>query len=186
MNYAHFALYIRRDIWNNMNRQTYDRSGYYLIVLTNPSTEPSRVVEGIFRDCWADHMANVNVLMQNAAGDSAILYTYFPYTTTHCGQTIPMIVLRFTANSSSHKIDYFPNKFNNLFKCNLTGTMAHFRPYAIYEKDTNRPYAVRGLEIDMLQGVADQLNFSLVIYPDLRNRSMKDGNDISLGMVRLL
>lgn len=172
-----------RSIWDKMNRRTFDRSGYYLIVLCNQFTEQLRDIGDIFRDCWADHMANVNVFVPDAKNDGTIVYTFFPYTAAYCDKAIPVVLNRFIGNSFVYDAVYFPNKFKNMFKCTLYGTMTHLRPFAIYETGANGQMKLSGFEIDFIRGIADHLNFSLVNYPNLQQYNVEDGNNIGICMV---
>lgn len=174
--YSHF---IRRDIWNRINRRLYDRSGYYLIVLNNQTTDQLRIVRDIFRDWWADHMANVDVLVPDIINGGSILYTYFPYTATHCDRAVPVILDRFSGHFSIHDSDFYPNKFKNMYKCKMYWSMAHYQPYAIYKNDI-----ISGFENDLMMGLADYLNFTLVNYPSLQKFNIKVGFDIANEMVK--
>lgn len=154
-----------------MNRQSFDRSGFYLIILNSQTTEQS--IGHIFRDCWAVHLANVNVLLPD--GISAIMYTYFPYTASHCDKAFPVVVKRITATSSMFDVEYFPNKFKNMFQCELFITTTHYRPFTIFENNTDGEITFKGIEIDLLRTVADQLNFTLVIQHKVLNYPTAEG-----------
>lgn len=173
-----------RNIRRNMNRRTFHRSGYYLIVLSECIT--MQMIGNIFRECRAEHMPNVNVLVPRIGDNesSAILYTYYPYTATHCDHADPVVVQRFDRNTFTNNAQYFPDKFANMFKCNLYGLMSHLRPYVIYENTANGEMSLAGFAINLMRGVADNLNFTFVNHPNTHEHNTREASNISINLVR--
>lgn len=68
-----------------------------------------------------------------------------------------------------------------MYKCKMYWSMAHYQPYAIYKNDI-----ISGFENDLMMGLADYLNFTLVNYPSLQKFNIKVGFDIANEMVKWL
>lgn len=110
-------------------------------------------------------MLDVNVLTYDPTetGDLT-LYTYFPFTPSHCGKVVPVIWNRFRKGrfvDSNHRL--FPVKTQNFHQCPITVLVCPLKPY-IFVKTThsNDSYDFEGTEYNLLQTLSERINFQPV------------------------
>lgn len=146
-----------------MSEQSFDYTGFYLIVLTDDKDNQYHGIHSIFQDCWQLYIANVNVLTTFSSESSAILYTYFPYTKERCEDTHP-VVLNYFAGDKFVSDSIYPDKFRNFYKCPLTLATYHIPPYMILTPMQNGSYhTTDGIDGITFRVISQQLNFTPII-----------------------
>ncbi|XP_059619125.1 uncharacterized protein LOC132263398 [Phlebotomus argentipes] len=150
-----------------MSVETYDYTGFYTIIMTGIADNYTEIAGKMLEEFWLKNIVNVNVATY-AKNDTekAIMYTYFPFTPSHCGRVKPVVwgVLEngtFTTNGS-----IFPEKVNNLHRCNLTVGTFDFPPYMKLTPHGNGSYYYDGFEGIVTRVLGQRLNFSLILKTD--------------------
>lgn len=146
-----------------MTVDTYDYTGFYTIVLTEYTDDLLKTIGKILKDCWSLYIANANILSPTQDYQTVHLYTYFPYTSEHCGGVVPMIYDHFVNGSFVQNITIFPNKLDNLFECPLVISTYNFPPLVILKPQSNGTYFLDGIEGTVLRVIAKRMNFTPVV-----------------------
>lgn len=146
-----------------MNASTFDYAGFYLIVLTESMPDQFEVISKILHDCWSLYIVNVNVLCISKDDSDVAMYTYFPFDKMGCEQVNPVVVNGFVNNVFIRPVDLYPNKFRNMHNCKVIVAAMDFPPYTIVTKDDDDNYVLSGIEGNILQLIAQRMNFSLEI-----------------------
>lgn len=155
---THFNYF--RHIFSEMTTTNYDYTGYFTIVLTEHSNNSQAIVNEILKDCWSLYIANANVLAPADDYETAILYTFYPFTSEHCEHVKPIIHDQFMNGTFLYKTPMFPNKLRNLFKCPLKMSTYQFAPFMDLTLQSNGSYYTDGIEGTMFRAMADRLNFT--------------------------
>lgn len=126
---------------------------YDIIELTN-----------IFRAFWRALILNINVLTysDSTASSSLLLYTYFPFASTHCHKIVPVIWNSFESDQFVQiNKPLFALKTANFFQCSISILAAPFPPYMFVTKnDSNESqYTFSGMEYEMLHQLSIKMNF---------------------------
>lgn len=147
-----------------MRRAVVDYDGYYLLVLTEVPPDHPNVINRIFRDCWAVHLINVYVLAPIEYPTVGItMFTFFPFTETHCNQVYPVVVNHYHNGAFTAKLNVFADKFKNMHKCNLFVAMSHYLPFTTLRTDDGNRSALAGIEGMLLDVIAHSMNFSYTV-----------------------
>lgn len=161
-----------------MNAETFDYTGYYLIVLMLPSS--SWVIKNILNDCWPLRIINANVLaVQNNSSDVAV-YTYFPFEANRCEQVHPIIVNYFVNGSFLFTNDFFVDKFKDMQGCEMGVSVYDYDPYVIV-MNRGGDVTLEGIDGITINTISTIMNFTPVIKYMGRIANAK----LSLKMVRL-
>ncbi|XP_055842725.1 uncharacterized protein LOC129909676 [Episyrphus balteatus] len=143
--------------------KNYDINEFYHIFLHNKDSSLEADIKGILSYCWANYIINVNVEVQTAKGD-LIVYTYFPFTESHCNKVIPVEVNRFK-NGAMVNADLFPQKLQNMHKCLIKVATWHTPPYLGLDntKSGGIEKISSGFEGQLLKELSSLMNFSVEI-----------------------
>ncbi|XP_049537346.1 uncharacterized protein LOC125952083 [Anopheles darlingi] len=138
----------------------FDQSGYYTVVVTDPSGHGHEsATSTILTTLWAHYIVNVVVLVA-ASGSNATstpLYTYFPYGERHCEQVRPILWNVFdlaTGGFVHRKRSLFPPKLHNFFGCQLSVASFSLYPFII-----PKGAQLEGMEGSVLRTLAQRLSF---------------------------
>lgn len=169
-----YLFFLHRSLFKKIKRGKFAYSGYYTIVVTTPNLATFRrvyITKRILDVCWSVYITNVIVVWPPSPiiGDTkTLIYSYFPYSPTHCERVLPILLNRYQNGQFLSDRKLFPRKLENMFQCPIVVATFDFYPYTMVEKTTDRFY---GFDVNVVQELAVQLNFSLNIQvPD-------DGND---------
>lgn len=150
-----------------LNSKSWDFLGYYTIVVTK-SHKDQAIFDAILQDFWNNDIINVNILAHNPkrTGKHLVLLTYFPFTTFHCGDVVPVVWNHFSENRfvvSDREL--FPPKTENFYQCPVSVLAAPMRPF-FFMDDKN---TVGGIESDLIKLLSVRLNFksSLLVHQHL-------------------
>lgn len=118
----------------------------------------------IFEDCWKHyHMINVNVLQFQQNDGHVHVFTFFPYTPSHCERIESTFAFTIGNQSISLKNDIFPNKLRNLFRCPLYLATYTIPPYMILHQLTDGTYITNGIEGTLYRELSATLNFRPIV-----------------------
>lgn len=131
-------------------------------------------MKGIFEYCWSNHIINCNIQYQNHLGE-VLMYTYFPFTPSKCGDTKPQFINQFI-NDSWLSSTFFHGKLNNFYGCPLVVMVRDVAPYLYRSRDRNGLFTYKGFEMEMIRHLAKRMNFTL----DIR-RNLHDDRTIPVG-----
>lgn len=156
------AIFVFRRIFDQLEINRFDYSGYYLVVLhESSSANQSGIIENILRDFWSIYIVNVNVLAAGDEGNEVKMYTYFPYTQTHCERATPIVINQYVNQTFLHSVE-FPNKLSNMHGCRVIAAPFIFEPFVILATNKNGSSKWHGIEISVLSAIASKLNFTVV------------------------
>lgn len=164
--------YVSSLILKSITTTSFDHYGYYTVVLTNYFEDQEHNIISIFRDCWQNEIVNVNVLTYSDGSRPAaavLLYTYFPFASSHCGEIVPVIWNSFEIGHTVRNEPHFPPKTRNLFQCPIPILVAPLRPYIfVTGSDSDATYHFEGIEYNLLVELSKRMNFklNLTVYWD--------------------
>lgn len=148
-----------------MDDLVFDYKGYYLIVLTQlfPKSKQYEIVLKILSDCWSKYIVNVIILTPFENHSNAIIYTYFPFTQSHCEQVIPVDINYFIINSFVNDTEMFADKLENMHKCEIIVSTAQYEPFTFIKSKSNGEFLIDGIDGQILGVIADMMNFTTKI-----------------------
>lgn len=134
-------------------------NGYYVIVLTKDTKTNISVV---FNIMWSKSFYNVAVLTKGVNNSTVELFTFFPFKSNHCNQAESEMINVYINDTWKKRI-FFPEKFENFHKCQIkvgaTEGVARF----IATKFENGSQSFIGSDVDIMNGLAEVLNFKPVV-----------------------
>ncbi len=162
--------------------------------MTKYYQDQTTIVRSILHDCWKAVNLNSNVLTYESPGnvDNLILYTYFPFTQSHCGIVVPVIWNHFRNGhfvNSNHQL--FPIKTENFHRCPISILVCPLQPYIFVTKNySNGLYEFAGSEYNLLQALSERINFTakFSIHWDPNVGMVLDNGTVTeaLGMVSIV
>ncbi|CAO1440634.1 unnamed protein product [Diamesa serratosioi] len=138
-----------------ISHDRFNNDGYFMFVVINGSLAN---IPQIFQKLWMKFIYNVIVLIEDE--NSIKLLTFFPYFSNHCNDTKPFEINQF--KNGSFKVQHFlhfPNKFHNLFECPVKIGTHSTPPSVIGEKFGNGSFQLNGYDIELLNELANTMNF---------------------------
>ncbi|XP_055611361.1 uncharacterized protein LOC129757968 [Uranotaenia lowii] len=144
-----------------MTYKSFDSSGFYLIVILTDSEElPDNLIRTVFEDLWKLDITNVNVLVTDTSKNQVLIYTFFPYSSTHCGVVEPQLWYNFTDVDES--ILLYPNRLQTFYGCPLKGGTLDALPYSVVNAHENSSKISQGgFEGDIVDLLKQRLNFTV-------------------------
>lgn len=127
---------------------------YTLIYMLDPQPEL------VMKLLWSRSVLKAGLLVFD--GQDLLLLSYFPYSANHgCQRVRASVVNRFDGKLGAWELDeYFPAKLDNFYGCTLTCATWPDMPYLVRRDDGT----FLGIEGELLQFMADNLNFSVGLY----------------------
>ncbi|XP_017872479.1 PREDICTED: uncharacterized protein LOC108620111 [Drosophila arizonae] len=156
--YRHAVLLLVEDL--RALQRLYEQLGatsdlsYTLIYMLDPQPEL------VMKLLWNRSVLKAGLLVFD--GQDLLLLSYFPYSANHgCRRVRASVVNRFDGKLGAWELDeYFPAKLDNFFGCTLTCATWPDMPYLVRRDDGT----FLGIEGELLQFMADNLNFSVGLY----------------------
>ena len=159
---------------------SWDPRAKVVIVPTN-SNGRSDPLEFIFKIAAYYRSYNLIVLVSGPYGKSIDAISWFPYSRIHCDQdtVITMWMDRFIRSGDSiaadKKVDLFPSKYRNDFnKCSVAFHTLPWPPLTMQAGNGVLDYH-EGLEIRILNTVAENANFRVVFQENVSNSEAQFG-----------
>lgn len=131
-------------------------------------------MEWIFRFFW-DNYCNVNVnILFGESKDVLGLYTYFPFSNTHCRKIIPTKINSFVNGTPTRPMtNYFPYKMNTFYGCKMSVVVWESPPYILVTKN-EWGIGISGFEARIMKEVMKKVNFTMIFH-DISNGTFDDG-----------
>ncbi|XP_055522403.1 uncharacterized protein LOC129716593 [Wyeomyia smithii] len=175
-----------RTITARLDPVLHEFTGYYMMVVTSLYNLENHKLQQMFTDLWALNIINVVIITTGFKDESSDfrVYTYFPYVENYCGHAHPVLLYQTKSNYSLiPAVNIFPYKLANFQRCPIYVASFDYPPYTIIQ--SQRLIGVKG---DMLNEIAQRLNFSLHVVPvqgDMK-WGVIYGNDTTTGAVRMV
>jgi hypothetical protein len=147
-----------RILYQRFTPEVFKYSSQFLIVIPLYVTID---LQQMFADLWTLRIVNVVILLRQNFTDFAA-YTYYPYQQNKCENVEPIMI-------EPNDFNCFPNKFANFYQCTVyVGTFENI-PIMMFRLSRTKDNTIlmSGIEGDLLNGLAADLNFKVVIkFPD--------------------
>ncbi|XP_062539205.1 uncharacterized protein LOC134207515 [Armigeres subalbatus] len=151
-------------ISEKMKVQTYDYSGYFLIIVTDSSRNSFNTVQQIMDDLWSHYAINVGVLLSydDSPGD-AYYYTYFPFGEGYCEQVHPLLWKLFRKGRFVDSTrEFYPKKLRNFYGCPLKVATFDIPPFMMMDPGFDGKVSnLNGLDGIITRVLSKLLNFTL-------------------------
>ncbi|XP_058448297.1 uncharacterized protein LOC131428390 [Malaya genurostris] len=155
-----------RLISQGMKVRTYDYTGWFLVIVSDTSSNSNHTVREIIADLWSHYIVNVGILITHAdTSDSVDYFTYFPYGNGHCEDVRPRLWNTFTNGQyMDPSRQLFPNKLANFYGCSLKLATFHIPPFMILRYGIDQKLLpLYGLDGIVIRALSRQLNFTLEV-----------------------
>lgn len=141
----------------------FDFGGYYLIIFEKASMNDLR---NVFQRFWDLYIHNVNVIAKHSVNGSISIQTFIPFSEFGCNKTDPTTIATFfNGQFTPRTAVYFPGKFLDLHKCPIkVTTFESLAPSVLRQDFINGSYRLYGRDIDVVNALADEINFSPDIF----------------------
>jgi hypothetical protein len=150
-------------------------NGFFIIL-----NEGNLNVDEIFTKLWKIWIYNVNVLVMDSRTIS--MFTYYPFYGTSCSNTKAFKINELDVESQKWKTEnFFPKKFKNLHGCKIRTGSYQNAPKFMAEKNNSRKFY--GAEVDLVELVAERLNFEAEINEKEADRGTVYKNKTSTGLL---
>lgn len=133
--------------------------GKFVVVSMNGDFDGS---ERIFAIAWEHQLYNVNLVLEQENGTIQVK-TFLPFHENSCHDTKPFLLNEFkNGQFTDEKKKFFPDKVSDFHGCRVRiATSNNSVPYIFATKTTNGSYDLSGRDINMLQVLAQGLNFKI-------------------------
>lgn len=108
-------------------------------------------------------MINVNIIKFDANDGDVNVYTYFPYTPSHCEHIESIFLMSLNDKSIDLRTQYFPDKLRNFHGCPLWLATTPIPPYMILSELSNGSYQIDGIEGNLYRELGSNYNLNLNI-----------------------
>lgn len=172
--------------------QDYDIQEYYLLYLMHASrfSNLAEIYQEMFSYFWKHYIINVSIIEVNNVNQTVDVYTYYPfYGRQSCKMVYVEMINSFGgAWMQSLESHMFPEKVWNLHKCPLTVAVWNTPPYLSYYRTASGFYEISDFEADMLEVIAEKLNFTFDLKepPNNEQRGKVLSNGTTTGAVRMV
>lgn len=147
------------EMLKHMTRDRFDYSGHYMIYYLESIIDMS-CLEIIFKKLFDLFIYNVNILTRTVNDSTEIqLETFYPFTEEGCKETKPVVINKFK-NEVWENLNFFPKKMKSFLKCPLKVASFIYAPAIIMEGD-KKNFTLHGSDIELLKGIANELNFTI-------------------------
>ncbi|CAO1346132.1 unnamed protein product [Diamesa hyperborea] len=155
-------------VFRLMTPENFNYQGFYLIVITEYTSDQYYMMQQIFDLLWAEYIINVNIIWATPMNQNeAIMFTYYPYTDFYCGKTYPIQLNQYRVNRWLHLHSvHFPNKIQNLYGCKLKVSTFITKPFMMTKRDENGDTITDGIDGILLRVLAQRMNFTVDLLLD--------------------
>lgn len=166
-------------VFRLMTPEYFNYQGFYLIVITEYTSDQYYMMQQIFEMLWAKYIVNVNIIWATPMNhNEAIMFTYYPYTDFYCGKAYPIQLNQYRVNRWLHLHSvHFPNKIQNLYGCKLKVSTFPTAPFMMADHDENGDLIPDGIDGILLRVLAQRMNFTvdLLLVEDLWGKIYDNG-----------
>ncbi|XP_055611330.1 uncharacterized protein LOC129757941 [Uranotaenia lowii] len=168
----------------SLNKQIYDFTGFYLIVVLQRSTPwmPAKILK------LMSDLLIFNVLVVYCEQDNVLLYTYFPFGSLNSTKPYVSLWNFYQSGTFNEAKPNFPFKAGNLFTTSLNVALFDIEPFMMISyDDANRPVDFKGIDGYLLKCLSTLLNFTIIphIEPLLKWGELQE-NGTATGATALL
>lgn len=144
-----------RAVEQQIDIKNFQYSIFHVVILLNGSFTD---VHEIFSSFWSKTIYNIMALINQ---NGTLLLSFEPYEDPmNCGHTTPKIINQFENGKFIKELDLI-KKFDNLNLCPITVT-TFVNAVAVWkERQPDGYYKINGFEINMINTIAEMLNFTL-------------------------
>ncbi|KAG5683458.1 hypothetical protein PVAND_012737 [Polypedilum vanderplanki] len=142
-------------IFSRENLKFFRLDGFYMLL---SYSECSKNDDKIFEHLWKRQIFNVNLICK--LNMEIFMTTFFPYQNSSCGTINSLVINKFSNHSWINKV-IFPEKFKNLYNCQLRVASFYYSPITMREDLGNGTFRYYGSEMEILSGLAEALNFQI-------------------------
>jgi hypothetical protein len=130
----------------------FDFQGFFLIAMTQQLENQYRVMELMLQSMWQHFIINVNVLL-NVNEERLDMFTYYPFTSAHCGFALPIRTNTFVNGSFTLSAGlHFADKLKNLYTCQLKVVTFDVPPMMKLRPEANGKFSLSGIDAELLKG----------------------------------
>ncbi|XP_070495742.1 ionotropic receptor 21a-like [Chironomus tepperi] len=141
-----------------INPEVFRYHGFYLIILIDGRIKE---LQAIFKTMMSKNIVNVYVLYDDE--DGMALSTFFPFNDpSNCYNTQPQVINKFRNQKFMTDL-VLESKFDNLNKCPIRLTTFPSNVGVMKRNLSDGTYELYGFEMEMINVIADKLNFTLDI-----------------------
>uniref|UniRef100_A0AAG5DNK1 Ionotropic glutamate receptor L-glutamate and glycine-binding domain-containing protein n=1 Tax=Anopheles atroparvus TaxID=41427 RepID=A0AAG5DNK1_ANOAO len=166
-----------------------DYSGRYLLVVTGDIDSDTADLPGVFEELWERNIVDVNVLVR-CQDATVLVYTYRPYSPSHCGSpSVERVACFDGASRNVRVVNLYPrHRITSFHNCPLQVGTFEVRPYTIFDRKADGSIEVGGFEGDLLQLLAQRLQFriNVTLPPNRMEWGVVGPKGNSTGVMRLL
>lgn len=175
-------------VFGLMTPEYFNYQGFYLIIITEYTSDQYYMMQQMFDMLWAEYIINVNIIWATPMNhNEAIMFTYYPYTDFYCGKAYPIQLNQYRVNRWLHLHSvHFPNKIQNLYGCKLKVSTFPTAPFMMTTQDENGDTITDGIDGILLRVLAQRMNFTvdLLMVEDLWGKIYDNGT--VTGSVKLI
>ena len=152
-------LHSFRKIFKQLKPNDFDFQGYFLIVLISDEIYEDDM-KRIFEDLWSKYIMNADIVVND--GPLAKIFTYFPFTESHCEKVYPVLLDTFDHDAGFEwNAVLYPEKLKNLHKCPITVVTFNIPPFVKTWNKKQQLSKLAGIEALILHSLAREMNFTL-------------------------
>lgn len=163
---------IKRHIENLKKYRSWNPSAKLMVVSTEIFNNASDVVGGIVETLWSAKVVDGIIILPDSKKPSFFsVYSWFPYSAGNCGNDFYKIKIldNCTFGDFEENADLFPNKIpKKLNDCPVRVRVVQWPPYVMPPKNHISGTEIYdfndGLEIKLINTVAERANFKIIYY----------------------
>lgn len=159
--------------------------GYFIFVLIDATQSD---LQYIFKTCWKLGLPNVLVVYQKS-NETINVDSFVPFQPGKCRDTTPVTIVSIEKDHkiNNKRVDYFPHKISNLYKCPIIIATGFFgAPAVVIEERDNGSYVLSGRDISVMKVIADKFNFTPAYEYVLKDQGFLKENGTGKGIFKLL
>lgn len=162
-------------LFAGMSPEHFDYNGKFVVALTTVKYNKT-IIKKILHDCWTKRIVNVIVLQPSSNQCKVLLYTYFPYTSTHCEQVKPVEYNFLETDLFAIDKSHFPFKLSNLYQCSLRISSYNLPPHMILTASDSDSSIIHtdGIDGITLRTLSQKLNFHPIVINSSLNLFLVD------------
>lgn len=155
------ASYLK--IYEFLRDGDFQNDAYFLVILNYMDEDWFTVAKKIFIKAWQRYMINTSLMFLSNTEDDVKIFTYFPFTESHCEQIEPMLIQRIREGKWENDATVFPYKLRNFHRCPIKVALLHAPPFMFVDKFKRFGSLknLEGIEAKLLKVLAVTHNFTI-------------------------
>lgn len=159
-----FSIFVLRnfadflEIYVKVTREIFAINGLYILMLIEGEISES---EEIFKLLWKIQIINVIVMMEDESR-KILVKSFKPFKKGTCNDTTAVTINEFIDGKFAVNDNFFPDKMQNLRNCGIRVALSkNADPFVTIRKRKNKTYDITGEDINLLNTLAERLNFKV-------------------------